>query len=169
MRPTLPEGLPAPPEGLKYYGKGKTFSFGEKQSLACFFHPLDEGWNGPRAFSGNEGRSDLHFAGHSSPEMDALNGWSDEAPFAETSHERHLPHHLANVQDLVNQPPHYKQGEIECIDAIRSALTPEEFRGYCKGNALKYTWREKHKGQDQDLEKARRYLQMVTEEKPRDT
>lgn len=60
--------------------------------------------------------------------------------------------------DLVNHPPHYRQGDVECIDAIESALTPEEFRGYCKGNALKYIWREKHKGQDESLKKAIWYL-----------
>jgi hypothetical protein len=60
--------------------------------------------------------------------------------------------------DLVNQPPHYRQGEIECIDAIEAALTPEEFRGYCKGNALKYIWRERHKGQHSSLAKAAWYL-----------
>ena len=60
--------------------------------------------------------------------------------------------------DLVNHPPHYKQRGIQCIDAIQSALTPEEFRGYCKGNALKYIWREKHKGQDESLKKAIWYL-----------
>lgn len=60
--------------------------------------------------------------------------------------------------DLVNHPPHYRQGGIEAIDAIESALTPEEFRGYCKGNSLKYIWREKHKGQDESLKKAIWYL-----------
>lgn len=55
-------------------------------------------------------------------------------------------------------PQHYKQGEIECIDAIRAALTPEEFRGYCKGNVLKYVWRERLKGGATDLEKAGWYL-----------
>ena len=59
--------------------------------------------------------------------------------------------------DLVNQPPHYRQGEIECIDAIEAALTPEEFRGYCKGNAFKYLWRERHKGED-SLAKGAWYL-----------
>jgi hypothetical protein len=61
--------------------------------------------------------------------------------------------------DQVNHPPHYKQGDIECIDAIESALTAEEFRGYCKGNALKYIWRERHKGQDESLKKAIWYLE----------
>lgn len=61
--------------------------------------------------------------------------------------------------DMVNKPPHYRQGDIECIDAIKSALTAEEFRGYCKGNALKYIWRERYKGGYQDLEKANWYLE----------
>lgn len=60
----------------------------------------------------------------------------------------------APAADNVYNPPHYKQGEIECIDAIRAALTPEEFRGYCKGNMLKYTWRERHKGGDESVQKA---------------
>jgi hypothetical protein len=63
--------------------------------------------------------------------------------------------------DLVNAPPHYRQGGIECIDAIRAALTNEEFRGYCKGNAIKYAWREKHKGGDEDLKKAAWYLNRI--------
>lgn len=62
------------------------------------------------------------------------------------------------AHDAVNSPPHYRQGDVECIDAIESALTAEEFRGYCKGNALKYIWREKHKGQDESLKKAIWYL-----------
>lgn len=62
------------------------------------------------------------------------------------------------MTDMVNNPPHYKQGDIECIDAIRAALTAEEFRGYCKGNALKYIWRELHKGGDESLAKAAWYL-----------
>lgn len=53
---------------------------------------------------------------------------------------------------------HYRQGGIECIDAIRAALTPEEFRGFCKGNVIKYVWRENHKGGDADLGKAGDYL-----------
>ena len=61
-------------------------------------------------------------------------------------------------QDNVKSPPHYKQGAIECIEAIKSALTEEEFRGYCKGNAMKYIWRERHKGGKESIEKAMWYL-----------
>ena len=63
------------------------------------------------------------------------------------------------MEDFVNSPPHYRQGGIECIDAIRAALTEEEFRGYCKGNAMKYLWRMGLKGDKvQDSEKARWYI-----------
>lgn len=65
------------------------------------------------------------------------------------------------VHDPVNHPPHYKAGGIECIDAIEAALTPEEFRGYCKGNALKYVWRERHKGGAESLAKAQWYLKRL--------
>ena len=59
-------------------------------------------------------------------------------------------------EDLVNQPPHYTRGEIE---SMRSMLTAEEFKAFCKGNAVKYIWREDHKGSNiQDLEKAVVYL-----------
>ena len=62
------------------------------------------------------------------------------------------------MSDQVNQPEHYRQGAIECIDAIEAALTPEEFRGYCKGNLIKYAWRERHKGGVQSLMKGQWYL-----------
>lgn len=52
----------------------------------------------------------------------------------------------------------YAHGEIECIDAIRSALTAEEFRGFCKGNVMKYIWRERYKGGGEDLRKAEDYI-----------
>jgi len=68
------------------------------------------------------------------------------------------------VEDVVNHPAHYTKGGIECIDAIRAALTPEEFRGYCKGNAIKYSWRERHKGGNEDLKKASWYLTKISGE-----
>jgi hypothetical protein len=66
--------------------------------------------------------------------------------------------------DMVNSPPHYTAGGIETINAIRAALTPEEFRGYCKGSVLAYVWREKHKGGDQDLSKSVWYLNKLLEQ-----
>ena len=68
--------------------------------------------------------------------------------------------------DNVNHPDHYNASSIECIDAIEAALTPEEFRGYLKGNSMKYLWRERHKGGDQDLAKAAWYLNRLKKETP---
>ena len=68
------------------------------------------------------------------------------------------------IGDSVNHPAHYTQGGIECIDAIKAALTEEEFRGYCKGNALKYVWRERHKGGVESLAKATWYLDRLSNE-----
>lgn len=62
------------------------------------------------------------------------------------------------MEDNVNSPTHYTRGGIECIDCIESALTPEEYRGYLKGNILKYTHRELYKGQTESLRKAEWYL-----------
>lgn len=65
---------------------------------------------------------------------------------------------LATITDNVNHPEHYTSGNVECIDAIQAALTEDEFRGYCKGNAIKYSWRERNKGGNEDLQKAVWYL-----------
>jgi len=61
------------------------------------------------------------------------------------------------MKDLVNNPPHYNKGDIECIDAIEAMLTHEEFVGYLRGNSLKYRWRFRYKNGIQDLEKAEWY------------
>jgi hypothetical protein len=46
----------------------------------------------------------------------------------------------------------------EVIDLIHDYLTPEEFRGYCKGNILKYRLRAGHKGDaTEDIAKAKQY------------
>lgn len=69
----------------------------------------------------------------------------------------------AACDDDVERPAHYRQGEVECIAAIRAALTPEEYRGYLKGNIIKYTWRERMKGGLQSVRKARWYVKRLVE------
>lgn len=64
---------------------------------------------------------------------------------------------------VVSSPFHYIQGDIECIDAIRSALGPEGFDGYCTGNIIKYLWRHKHKGGVEDIQKAGQYIKFLLE------
>ena len=60
--------------------------------------------------------------------------------------------------DMVNQPPHYNQGGIECIDGIEASMGKEAFAGYCKGNVMKYLWRYEYKNKVEDLKKAQWYL-----------
>ncbi len=65
--------------------------------------------------------------------------------------------------DMVNHPPHYNHGDIECIDAIEAALGKDGFQAYCRGAALKYLWRTDYKGGLEDLEKAAWYLNKMIE------
>lgn len=61
--------------------------------------------------------------------------------------------------DVVNHPPHYNVGNIECIDYIEQQLGNEGFKSYLEGNVLKYMHRWRYKGKSgQDLEKAQWYL-----------
>jgi hypothetical protein len=60
--------------------------------------------------------------------------------------------------DLVNRPPHYTSGGVQCIEALESAMSAEQFEGFLRGNALKYLWRYPQKGGLQDLQKAQWYL-----------
>ena len=76
---------------------------------------------------------------------------------------------------IVNSPPHYKQGDVECIEAIKAA-TGDGYQGYLQGNIMKYIWRYRAKGQAiNDLKKAEWYLKelivdeqkmLATEEEP---
>ena len=56
--------------------------------------------------------------------------------------------------DSVNHPKHYTVGGMEVIEIIKAKLTPEEFRGFLKGNRMKYCLRSGHKDDEvQDIEK----------------
>lgn len=71
------------------------------------------------------------------------------------------------TDDVVRHPAHYaKDGAgVECIQAIKASMTPEAYRGYLKGNTIKYLWRYESKGKPvQDLEKAAVYLGWLLDE-----
>lgn len=66
--------------------------------------------------------------------------------------------------DFVNHPPHYKQGDIECIDAIKAALG-DGYKYYLQGSIIKYIWRFEHKENAvQDLQKSSWYLNKLIAE-----
>lgn len=70
-------------------------------------------------------------------------------------------HNIADEElaDVVNNPSHYNNGGVECIQAIEASMEPEAFQGYLKGNTLKYLWRMSYKGKAlEDCKKAQWYL-----------
>lgn len=70
-----------------------------------------------------------------------------------------------NNVDLVNQPPHYIQGSVECIDAIQSAVIGKPpYEAWLTGQIMKYVWRYNFKNGLQDLEKAEFYLKRLIAE-----
>ena len=67
--------------------------------------------------------------------------------------------------DKVN-PPHYKKGSVECIDAIKAATVGKSgFEGYLVGNVIKYVFRYEDKGGVEDLRKASWYLNKLIDER----
>ena len=67
------------------------------------------------------------------------------------------------AEDMVIAPRHYNTGNIECIDAIEESMSSVAFKGYLKGNCMKYLWRYDYKGkQVEDLKKAAWYLDKLT-------
>ena len=67
----------------------------------------------------------------------------------------------------VNKPVHYNTNGLETIDLIKESMSDEEFKGYLKGNILKYVSRYRHKHLSEpkkDLLKAQWYLNKLLEE-----
>ena len=66
--------------------------------------------------------------------------------------------------DPVNHPQHYVQGGVECIDVIRAARGTDGCIQFCVGNAIKYLFRDAHKGSPlEDLQKAQWYINKAIE------
>ncbi len=63
------------------------------------------------------------------------------------------------MHDEINSPSHYQLlPDMQAIELIKIVLTPDEFVGYLKGNALKYRLRAGEKGPaEKCIAKARWY------------
>lgn len=62
------------------------------------------------------------------------------------------------MSDKIN-PEHYKQGKVECIDALEAAtINLTGIEAVCTANAIKYLWRWKEKNGVEDLRKAQWYI-----------
>lgn len=72
------------------------------------------------------------------------------------------------MKDNIN-PNHYKQGNIECIDAIESAVINKKgIEAVCVGNIIKYLWRYENKNGLEDIKKAKWYLNRLIEIKEKE-
>jgi hypothetical protein len=70
-----------------------------------------------------------------------------------------------SAREEVNSPDHYTAGGIEVIDYLKAKLTPEEYRGFLRGNAIKYLSRAGMKGPSlTDYRKALWYLEQLANE-----
>ena len=70
------------------------------------------------------------------------------------------------MTDLVNHPPHYRQGRVEAIDIIEDAVgaASDPVAGYLQGQVLKYLLRLWHKDNAaQDAQKACWYLMRLVD------
>jgi hypothetical protein len=66
------------------------------------------------------------------------------------------------TKDNIN-PDHYKSKSKETIERLQDNLTAGEFKGYLKGNILKYLDRYEYKNGVEDLNKANWYLNKLIE------
>ena len=104
--------------------------------------------------------------------------WLEEAEEAVNPIHRGLPSDIktaamaeANIpeevrlQKQVDHPDYYNTLSKETIESIKEGMTDPEFRGYLKGNILKYILRYPYKGMPlKDLMKAEWYLKRLIEE-----
>lgn len=68
------------------------------------------------------------------------------------------------VEDVVNEPNHYKQGSFEVIDEMIIVFGIENTIQFCRMNAWKYRARAPFKGSmEQDMAKANCYLEMAAD------
>ena len=120
-------------------------------------YSLDGGWSEARGFS--EAENPLNGIRLSEFKNEEVNKKMEECTdgFCPMPTATTVDHNL-HFFDPVEKPVHYAAGSVECIDAIGAQLTPEEFRGYLKGNVAKYMWRERQKGGVESLKKAKWYL-----------
>lgn len=58
---------------------------------------------------------------------------------------------------------HYKEMPMQPWEVMQAVLTPEEFRGFLKGNLIKYAMRAGHKPGSDDAGKALHYKQKLAE------
>lgn len=67
------------------------------------------------------------------------------------------------VVDVVNEPPHYKQGNMETIDEMVLIFGKETVAHFCLCNAWKYRARALYKNKEEDMLKSHWYINKYKE------
>ena len=68
------------------------------------------------------------------------------------------------MSEMVNHPNHYNNGNIECVTGIEASMSAEAYKGFLKGNIIKYIWRYEKKAKPvEDLQKCKWYLEKLIE------
>jgi hypothetical protein len=86
---------------------------------------------------------------------------NDQITDAVTQSKPFVPSNKAD--DLQVGGDHYKNMGVQPWKAMESWMTPEEFRGFLKGNSIKYLARCNSKGGVEDVKKARHYIDKLVE------
>jgi hypothetical protein len=58
---------------------------------------------------------------------------------------------------------HYASKTIQPLEVMRSWMTPEQFKGYLRGNIIKYSCRCDDKGGSVDIRKLIQYAEVLAE------
>lgn len=90
-----------------------------------------------------------------------LNGLVVEQVHPGVEHEPFVPSNKAD--DLQVGGDHYKGMGVQPWAAMESWMTPEQFAGFLRGNAIKYLARCDVKGGIDDVKKARHYIDKLVE------
>lgn len=75
--------------------------------------------------------------------------------------EKQLPGIRAD--DIQVSGTHYKDMGMQPWTVMQAVLTPEEFRGFLKGNVIKYAMRQGKKQDSDDTNKAKHYAMKLEE------
>lgn len=70
---------------------------------------------------------------------------------------------VPNADDMQVSGSHYKDMAIQPWTVMQAVLTPEEFRGFLKGNIIKYAMRQGRKDGSDDAGKAMHYKYKLEE------
>ena len=70
---------------------------------------------------------------------------------------------MEKEHDNVNHPSHYETGKFECIDVMIETQGIEVTKNFCVCNAFKYIYRHNMKNGEEDLRKAKWYLDKYME------